>query len=119
MCSPTASSRGTPPGGTAGPAARRRPPSAACRGWPAAGRGRRQYRGDGGSGRLFGEVFVGELDGDGALADGGGDALDGPVAHVTGREDAGQAGFEEQRRARQRPSGGRPRGAQVTPGQHV
>jgi hypothetical protein len=29
---------------------------------------------------LFGEVFVGELDGDGAFPDGRGDALDGPVA---------------------------------------
>jgi hypothetical protein len=38
---------------------------------------------------------VGELDGDGALADRGRDAYDGPVAHVTGGEDAGQAGFEE------------------------
>src|SRR5262249_11470438 len=58
------------------------------------------------SGWLFGEVFVGELDGDGALAPGGGDAFDGPVAHVPGGEDAGEAGLQEQRGARQRPAGG-------------
>jgi len=45
--------------------------------------------------RLFGEVFVGQLNGDGAFADGGGDALDGPVAYVPGGEDAGEAGLQE------------------------
>jgi hypothetical protein len=49
---------------------------------------------------LFGEVFVGELDGDGAFPDGRGDALDGPVARVTGGEYARQAGLQEQRRPR-------------------
>jgi hypothetical protein len=69
---------------------------------------------------LFGEVFVGELDGDGALPDGGGDAFDGPVAHVSGGEDAGQAGLQKQWWAPQRPSGGRRRsGSEVAPGQNV
>ena len=36
---------------------------------------------------------MGKLDGDGALAHGASDAFDGPVAHVAGGEDAGQAGF--------------------------
>ncbi len=49
---------------------------------------------------LFGEIFVGELDGDGAFPDGRGDALDGPVARVTGGEYARQAGLQEQRRPR-------------------
>ena len=34
--------------------------------------------------QLFGEVFVGGLDGYGAFADGKGDAFDGPVAHLVG-----------------------------------
>ena len=40
-----------------------------------------------------GEVLVYEPDGHGALADGGGDALDGAAADVAGGEDAGGAGF--------------------------
>ena len=42
---------------------------------------------------LFGEVFVGQLGSDGALADGGGYAFDGPVAYVPGGEDSGQTGL--------------------------
>jgi hypothetical protein len=38
-------------------------------------------------------VFVDELDGDGAVSDGGCDPLDGSVADVAGGEDAGEAGF--------------------------
>jgi hypothetical protein len=69
---------------------------------------------------LLGEVPVDELDGDGALPDGRCDALDGPVAHVTGGEHAGQAGLQEQRRARKRPACRRPTGTEeVTAGQQV
>ena len=47
---------------------------------------------------------VHELDADGALAHGGGDALDAARAHVAHGEDAGPVGLEEERRARQRPA---------------
>ena len=46
-----------------------------------------------------------EGDGDGALADGRGDALDGLVADVAGGEHAGHRGFEQERLAFERPSG--------------
>jgi hypothetical protein len=63
---------------------------------------------------------VDELDGDGALADGRGHALDGPVAHVAGGEHPGQAGFQEQRRAGSRPLWWLPVvGREVSAGQHI
>jgi hypothetical protein len=42
---------------------------------------------------LFGEVFVGRLDSDGAFADGGGYAFDRPVAYVADGEDSRQTGL--------------------------
>src|SRR4051812_13510734 len=48
--------------------------------------------------------LVNERDGDGTLADGRCDALHVAAAHVTNREHAGQAGLEEVRAARQRPT---------------
>jgi len=47
------------------------------------------------SGQPLFEVVVHELNGDGALADGRRNAFDRPVAHVTGREDAGDAGLQQ------------------------
>jgi hypothetical protein len=53
---------------------------------------------------------VGQLDGDSAFADRGGDAFDGAVAHVAGGEDAGQARLQEERwPARGEPARARPR----------
>jgi hypothetical protein len=53
---------------------------------------------------LLAEVVVHELQGDGALPDGGRDPLDRPIAHITDREDTGDAGFQQQGRARKGPS---------------
>ena len=50
--------------------------------------------------------LVDERDGDGSLADGGGDALDVAAAHVTDRKDSGTARFEQVGRPVQRPSCG-------------
>ena len=50
------------------------------------------------------QVVVHELDGGGALTYRRGDPLDGPVPHVPGREHAGHAGFEQQRRPLKRPA---------------
>ena len=62
---------------------------------------------------------MGQLDSDGAFADGGGYAFDGPVAYVAGGEDSGQTGLQEQRWPRERPAGARLGAGQVTPGQHI
>jgi len=41
------------------------------------------------------QLFMQELNGDGALTYSGGDTFDGPVPHVPGREHAGHAGLEQ------------------------
>jgi hypothetical protein len=54
------------------------------------------------------EVLVDELDGDGAFADGRGDALDRAVADIAGGEYAGKAGLQQERYpARRTPPAGR------------
>src|SRR5215471_6717151 len=45
-----------------------------------------------------------KLNGDGAFADAGGDALDRPAAHVTGDKNTGQTGFEKPRTALELPA---------------
>jgi hypothetical protein len=57
---------------------------------------------------MFSKVFVDELDGGGAFADGRGDAFDRAVADVAGGEDAGQAGLQQQRWSVQGPALGWP-----------
>jgi hypothetical protein len=48
---------------------------------------------------LLVEVTPRELDCDGAFAHGRSDALDRPVAHVTGSKDSRDAGFQQEGRA--------------------
>ena len=56
---------------------------------------------------LLDEHPVHELDADGPLADGGGDALHVAAARIADGEDAGKAGLEQMRRTRERPARGR------------
>src|SRR5260221_10929952 len=50
------------------------------------------------------QVSMDELNGHCPLADAGGDTLDGAVAHISGGEDTGDAGLQEERFALKRPA---------------
>jgi hypothetical protein len=53
---------------------------------------------------MLAEVVVDALDGDGAFADRGGHSFAGPVTYVPGREDAWEAGLQQQGEPVRRPA---------------
>src|SRR2546426_7895191 len=57
-----------------------------------------------GGATILAQVSMDEVNGHCPFADAGGDTLEGPVPHISGGEDTGDAGFQEERFALKRPA---------------